>query len=143
MSELILLVTIAGERAALRAGQVRSVIELEALTPVPRAPAFVAGISALRSRPLTVIDSAAALGLEQQTGLTKAVVVEIDRHLYAVQVEAVEDAVQTLSELQPAPGVLAAGWQRVALGLAEIADGTVLVIDAEALVEGPEGRRAA
>ena len=56
MSDLLLIVTIAGERVALPASAVESVVELDALISVPRAAPHVAGLSALRSRVLTVID---------------------------------------------------------------------------------------
>ena len=56
MNELLLIVSIAGSRVALPAVAVESVVELEALIPVPRAPEHLAGLSALRSRVLTVID---------------------------------------------------------------------------------------
>ena len=57
MNELLLIVTIAGSRVALPAAAVESVVELDTLIPVPRAPVHVAGLSALRSRVLTVIDT--------------------------------------------------------------------------------------
>ena len=53
MNELLLVVTIAGERVALPASAVESVVELDTLISVPRAAAHVAGLSALRSRVLT------------------------------------------------------------------------------------------
>ena len=56
MNQLLLIVNIAGQMVALRADDVQSVIELDSLIAVPRAPAHIAGLSALRSRLLTVID---------------------------------------------------------------------------------------
>ena len=63
MSELLLVVVIAGERVALPAAAVESVVELDTLIPVPRAAPHVAGLSALRSRVLTVIDCMRSLEL--------------------------------------------------------------------------------
>jgi purine-binding chemotaxis protein CheW len=56
MNELLLIVSIAGSRVALPAADVESVVEIDTLIPVPRAPGHLAGLSALRSRVLTVID---------------------------------------------------------------------------------------
>ena len=42
MNELLLIVSIAGSRVALPAAAVESVVELESLIPVPRAPAHFA-----------------------------------------------------------------------------------------------------
>ena len=63
MSELLLIVTIGGERVALPAAAVESVVELDTLIPVPRAAPHLAGLSALRSRVLTVIDCMRSLEL--------------------------------------------------------------------------------
>ena len=41
MNELLLIVTVAGSRVALPAAAVESVVELDTLIPVPRAPAHV------------------------------------------------------------------------------------------------------
>ena len=80
MNELLLVVTIAGERVALPASSVESVVELDTLIPVPRAAPHVAGLSALRSRVLTVIDCMRSLDLGQSDcsgGIREAAVVEI------------------------------------------------------------------
>ena len=45
MAELLLIVTIGGERVALPAAAVESVVELDTLIPVPRAAPHVAGLS--------------------------------------------------------------------------------------------------
>ena len=105
MNELLLIVSIAGSRVALPAAAVESVVELESLIPVPRAPSHLAGLSALRSRVLTVIDCQRSLELgttELIDGeLHEAAVVELDGHYYALTVDAVEDVVEALSD--PAP----------------------------------------
>ena len=137
MSELLLLARIAGRRVAFPALDVNSVVEIDALTPVPGAPAFVSGLAALRSRALTVIDSAKALELEQATTGLEAIVAEHDGHLYALQVEAVEDVAEALSEPQEVRGSLGSGWERAARGMLESAAGPVLLLDAAAIVAGP------
>src|SRR5689334_18908704 len=63
VKELLLVVTIAGERVALPAAAVESVVELDTLIPVPRAAPHIAGLSALRSRVLTVVDCMRSLEL--------------------------------------------------------------------------------
>ena len=63
--QLLVIAQIAGRRCALSANDVKSVIELGTVTPVPRAPDFITGITALRSQSLTVIDCRRALGLAE------------------------------------------------------------------------------
>ena len=65
MNNLMVMTQIAGRRCALHAHDVQSVIELGDVTPVPQTPEFIAGITALRSQALTVIDCRLALGFEQ------------------------------------------------------------------------------
>ena len=147
MNELLLIVTIAGSRVALPAADVESVVEIDTLIPVPRAPFHLAGLSALRSRVLTVIDCQRSLELgstDLKDGqLHEAAVVELDGHHYALTVDAVEDVVEALSDLQPVRATMEAGWERVGLGMVETEEGPLLLIDIDALIAGPAGDRAA
>ncbi len=144
MERLYLMVRIAGELVAIDADQVQSVVEIDVVTPVPRVPAHIAGLFALRSRVLTVIDSRAALGFRSEGGssMPEAVVIQIDGHSYAVLVEAVEDV--TSADV-PAPCVvtLEEGWGRVAIGRLSIESGDVLLIDPALLILGPDEQLAA
>ena len=139
MNELLLIVTIAGSRVAFPAAKVESVVELDALSPVPRAAAHVAGLSALRSRVLTVIDCQRSLelGATDLRGLHEAAVVEVDGHHYALTVDAVEDVVEALSDPSPVRAAMGDGWERVSQGMVETEEGPLLLVDIAALVTGP------
>ena len=146
MNDMLLLVMLGGRRAALPAAQVNSVIELSEVTPVPRAAAHVAGLAALRSRPLTVIDCAAALGIA--TGAAdwrrrRAVVVEHDGHLYGLLVDGADDIVAALDDAGPLGADPGPGWQTAALGRVETEAGAVLLLDIGALIAGPAESLAA
>jgi purine-binding chemotaxis protein CheW len=146
LSELLLVVTIADERVALPSTAVESVVELDTLIPVPCAAPHVAGLSALRSRVLTVIDCRRSLELGEtdcSDGIREAAVVELDGHHYALLVDLVEDVIEALSEPVPVRAAMDAGWERAALGMVETEDGSLLVVDVAALVAGPEARAAA
>jgi purine-binding chemotaxis protein CheW len=145
MNQLLLIVTIAGSRVAFPAARVESVVELDALSPVPRAAAHVAGLSALRSRVLTVIDCQRSLelGSTDLGGLREAAVVEVDGHHYALTVDAVEDVVEALSDPQPVRAAMEAGWERVGLGMIETEEGPLLLVDIDGLIGGPANDRAA
>jgi purine-binding chemotaxis protein CheW len=145
MNELLLIVTIAGERVALPSAAVESVVELDALIPVPRAAPHGAGLSALRSRVLTVIDCMRSLELgttDCSDGIREAVVVEIDGHHYALMVDLVEDVVGALSEPAPMRAAMGPGWERVSQGMVETETGPLLVVDVAALIAGLEARAA-
>lgn len=147
MNELLLIVTIAGERVAFPAAAVESVVELDTLIPVPRAPEHVAGLSALRSRVLTVVDCQRALGLGE-TDFTKgaiheAAVCEMDGHHYALSVDAVEDVIECLSEPKPVRAAMGEGWERVSTGMVETEVGPLLLVSVEAIVAGRQEMAAA
>ena len=146
MNELLLIVTIGGQRVALPAAAVESVVELDALIPVPRAAPHIAGLSALRSRVLTVIDCMRALELgvtDVSDGIREAAVVEIEGHHYALIVDLVEDVVESASDPQPVRAAMGAGWERVSQGMVETEQGPLLLVDVAALVAGVEAKAAA
>src|SRR3954465_14386688 len=146
MHALLLVVTIDGERVALPAAAVESVVELDTLIPVPRAPAHVAGLSALRSRVLTVIDCMRSLELgtsDHSDGIREAAVVEFDGHHYALIVDLVEDVVEALSDPTPVRAAMGAGWERVSQGMVETETGPLLLVDVAGLIAGAETKAAA
>ena len=146
MNELLLVVTIAGERVALPASAVESVVELATLISVPRAAAHVAGLSALRSRVLTVIDCMRSLELGEtdcSDGIREAAVVELDGHHYALIVDMVEDVIEALSDPAPIRAAMGAGWERVAQGMVETEEGPLLLVDVAALIAGTDAKAAA
>lgn len=146
MNPLLLIVTVAGQEVALPADAVQSVIELEVLTPVPCAPPHVAGLSALRSRVLTVIDPQCALGLgispHRGAGALAAVVVH-DGHAYALLLDSVHDVAHALSDPLPVNARFRGEWARMSLGLVETGAEPLLLIDVAAVIAGPDEARAA
>lgn len=139
MDCLYLIVRIAGQTVALPATEVGSVVEIDAITPVPRAACHVAGLFALRSRVLTAIDSCAALGLgaTSMDTLVNAVIVTVDGHGYALVVEQVQDVV-TLPSPMPCTAVMSGGWARVAIGQLLHEGNSLLLIDPARLIAGPD-----
>ena len=145
MSMLLLVVTIAGEQVALPADAVEAVVELDTLIPVPRAAPHVAGLSALRSRVLTVIDCMRSLDLgvtDCSDGIREAAVVELDGHHYALIVDLVQDVVEAQSDPVPIRAAMGPGWERVAQGMVESEIGPLLLVDVAALVAGLEAKAA-
>ncbi len=139
MAELLLIVRFGGERVALLAADVESVVEIESLTPVPGAAGHVAGLAALRSRVLTVIDCLASLDPSRRLppDAAEAVMAVVDGHPYALLVEAVEDVVEASGERQPAAAALAGGWRRIGRATIEAEGDLLLLADVEALIAGP------
>lgn len=145
MNHLLLLCLIAGRRAALPAERVLSVIEIEAVTPIPVAPGFIVGLTALRSQALTVIDCRVALGFpasERVIG-SRAAVVEQGGHRYALLVDEAFDVTEALSAPAQLPGGFGAGWRSAAEGMVETESGPALLVKIEQLLLGPDQQAAA
>ena len=141
MNDLLVMCQIAGRRCAMHAHDVSSVIEVGAIAPVPRTPEFIAGITAMRSQSLTVIDCRLALGFEQREWPTdhRAAVITAAGHSYALRVDAIEDITTGSAETTQVPGGFGAEWSRVASGMIETAIGPALLIDLPRLIAGPAG----
>ncbi|MGB7407675.1 MAG: chemotaxis protein CheW [Pontixanthobacter sp.] len=148
MNDLLVTLQIAGSRAALRAVDVRSVVELDTVHPVPRTPPHILGLAAMRSQSMTVIDARAAVGLSVEAADTDAdtdgsiygersAIVEHSGHLYALRVEAIDDVTMALSEPTAITGGLGEHWQHVSEGMVETASGPAILIDLAALIKGP------
>lgn len=139
MDNLLLIVRMAGERVALLAEGVESVVEIATVTPVPLASPHVAGLAALRSRVMTVIDTRAALdlGTAELADAIEVVTIACDGHLYGLMVEAVEDVVEMTGGIRALRSPLAGGWARATRGLVEVAGDALLLIDPIALVTEP------
>jgi len=140
MSELHLIAQIADQRVAIPTSSVESVVEIDAIAPVPAAPPHIAGLSALRSRVITMIDSHAAIGLPTPPRppiAWQAIVVTIEGHLYGLIVDGIEDVVTITAEPRPVRGAMAAGWFTVSRGMSDYEGGAILHVDPAAIVEGP------
>lgn len=145
MTQLLLMCLIAGRRAAIPTDRVLSVIEIEAVTPIPAAPDYIVGLTALRSQALTVVDCRVSLGFapsERVIG-NRAAVIEQDGHRYALLVDEAFDVAEALSEPVPVPGGFGEGWRNAATGMIETASGPALLVAVEQLILGPRGVLAA
>ena len=142
MTDLLLIVHLGGERVAVPAGLVESVVELEAVTPVPRAAPHVAGLAALRSRVLTVIDCAVSIGAAPGKEAREAIVVVADGHPYALVVDGVEDVVEASEPPSPVTSALSAGWSRVGRGMVAVGGDLLLLVDPHALIAGCPAKAA-
>ena len=145
MTQLLLMCLIAGRRAAIPTARVLSVIEIEAVTPIPATPEFIIGLTALRSQALTVIDCRVSLGFPASERIigNRAAVIEHEGHRYALLVDEAFDVTEALSEPVPVPGGFGEGWRHAASGMIETESGPALLVDVEQMILGPRQAAAA
>lgn len=135
MSGLYLIAAIAGRLVAIDSNQVDSVVDIGEIIPVPLSSPEVRGLTALRSRVVTVIDTCVALGLRPSaTPPVRAVITLVDGHYYAILVDVLDD-VAPFPLMPLSRGiVLEGGWARVASGMVERDGEAVLTIDLRQLI---------
>lgn len=121
MNQLYLFATLAGTRIAVETLEVEAVVKLTDISPVPGMGAHVAGLSALRSRVLTIIDVAALIRgtptPPQDRGF--AIIADISGHSYGLLVDAVYDICQVPEGELPLRGQLDRAWASYARGVVE------------------------
>ncbi len=144
MVELLLMATIGGQPVAIRSDQVESVVDIGPVTPVPRAPEAVRGLAALRSRVVTVIDAAIALGdAAVASPRRRAVVTQVDGHHYALLVDALDDVLEFPVRPLTAGLVLGVRWASVADAMIERDGQPVLILDLPGIVARATGETRA
>lgn len=135
MTELFLIASIDGRGIAIEAGQIDSVIDVGEVVAVPRADTAIRGLAALRSRVATVVDTRIVLGLAPMPATARrAMTAQVDGHLYAFLVDALEDVAPF--ERQPlVSGVtLGQGWHDAGTGMISRDGEPLLIVDLAALV---------
>lgn len=138
MDQLYLLATLAGTRIAVETGEVEAVVRLTDVSPVPGMGAHIAGLSALRSRVLTIIDVAAlirgqATPVEQRS---LAIIANISGHSYGLMVDGVSDISRVPEGALPLRGQLDAAWAPYARALVEHEGHPWLLVSLAAFIEG-------
>lgn len=145
MDDLLVMAQIAGRRVAIHAHNVKSVIEIGTIAPVPRTPDFIAGITAMRSQALTVIDCRRALGFDPSSWSQdhRAIVVAVGGYSYALIIDSIEDITTGVADPGQVPGGFGPEWTRVSTGMIETRVGPALLVDLAALIAGPKPLGAA
>lgn len=125
MSGLYLFARIAGTGIAIPTDNVEAVIRLGELSPVPGSPPHIAGLSALRSRVLTIIDAAQLIcavdtaECPSSSDERHAVVCEVSGHSYGILVDGVQDIRTIEGSPMPVCGRIEEAWRPFAKAVIE------------------------
>lgn len=136
MTNLVLVATIAGEQIAIDAADIEAVVDLWQIVRVPLAPDHIIGIAAVRSRVLTVVDAAAAVGLRAKATGNRAIVINTGGHRYALRVDAIAEVVAPIGEVLNFDGPFGNHWNGVAKGTIDTPHGFAVFVDPSRLVQG-------
>jgi purine-binding chemotaxis protein CheW len=136
MEKLYLLAEAEGSTFAISADAIESVVTAGEIVPVPLAAPWVAGLTALRSRVITVVDTIASI-YQRQAEIRDGqslVVVNVDGNLYGLAVDEVHDVCEYSIELERLGASFDSGWRRVSSGMIEADGAAVIVVDPAMLV---------
>jgi purine-binding chemotaxis protein CheW len=136
MTALVLVATIGGEKVAIDAADIEAVVDLWQVVRVPLAPVHVIGVAAVRSRVLTVIDAAAAVGLRAKATGNRAIVVDTGGHRYALRVDSISEVVAPVGGVIDFDGPVGDHWTGVAKGTIDTPHGFAVLVDPARLVSG-------
>lgn len=139
MKDLYLIATLSGQRIALDAACIDSVVNVAAIMPVPLAPPHITGLAALRSRVITMVDCRIALALDPapQADVKRTIVVNLDGHQYGLIVDQVEDVCAIAGGIAPVQARLGKGWAQMTKGMLDHEALSILLLDPLAIVTGP------
>lgn len=144
MNALYLIAHIDGACIGIESGAIESIVHVQDVVPVPMCDPSIAGLFALRSRVLTLIDTQFLV-----TGIAKkaekgalAVVVDIAGHQYGLVVDKVEDVVSILQEQMESKIKPASNWTRIVSQTASVDGRLIMILDTGYLVNGQEALAA-
>ena len=103
--EKLLVFDLANEKYAIPIHDIAQIIDLPVTTPVPNAPAFLAGIFSLRGRIVSIIDVARRLRVERpEAEALKVIVLDVAPDHFGLLVDRIDQVVDVnLAGLEPPP----------------------------------------
>ena len=120
-------------------------VKLTDISPVPGMGAHVAGLSALRSRVLTIVDVAAIVHGQptppERRGL--AVIADISGHSYGLMLDSVSDICRVPEGEVPLRGQLDPAWAAYASAIVEHDGHPWLLVSLSSFIEGASAAQAA
>lgn len=129
------------ENYGLRLHEVREIIMVGQITPVPRAPQFVDGVINLRGEVMPVVDLRTRFGLDriEATSVSRILITAIGGVFTGLVVDAVEEVRPVeLNRFGPPPAVTAVGANRYIEKVARMDQGMIFLLQIQQLLTDAE-----
>jgi len=136
MNRLFLLARIADTEVALSCEHIESVVNIGEIVPVPRSDPVVAGLIALRSRVLTLIDCQyriTAMRAEPKPGALAAIA-SVGGHGFGLLVDQVQEVIEIAPHAVMPASRLGPDWSPLVREVAEIEGRLVMIVDPASLL---------
>jgi purine-binding chemotaxis protein CheW len=128
---------VGGEVYGVDIGQTREIIKLRPITEVPRVPAFVKGVVAVRGQVIPAIDLRLRLGLPETplTRRSRIMVCNVDDEPHGLIVDSVSSVVRLKDENIETPPAMGGGAEADFLsGIGRVGEELIILLDLGAVV---------
>ena len=132
MEQQLVVFDLANEHYGVNIGAVESIIKMQPITAVPRAPSFVEGVTNLRGTVLPVIDLRQRFGLlaEEETKETRIVVVEMGGMTVGMVVDGVSEVLRVAEEdIEPPSPIVMTIDSAFITGIAKMDERLIILLD--------------
>jgi purine-binding chemotaxis protein CheW len=136
---------LAGEEFGLDIAQVREIIRMQAITPMPKAPEFIEGVINLRGAIIAVMDLAKRFGLPEakRTEKSRIVVSEVKENTVGLIVDEVPEVLRIAEEnIEATPEMIESQVHAEFIkGVGKLEDRLIILLDAERILSREEARQ--
>ncbi len=133
---------LAKEEFGLDIAQVREIIRMQDITPMPKAPEFIEGVINLRGQIIAVMDLARRFGLEQtqKTEKTRIVVTEVKDNTVGVIVDEVPEVLRISEDnVDPTPEMIESQVHAEFIkGVGKLEERLVILLDVDKILSREE-----
>ncbi len=133
--------TLGEETFALSVMQIKEVLRVSEIAPVPGAPSYVLGIINLRGNVVTIIDARRRFGLtpREVDATSRILIIENTDQVVGIVVDSVTEVVElTAEQIEPAPNVGNEETAKYIVGVASPSDELLIIVDLNKLLTPEE-----
>lgn len=126
---------------AMAISNVSEIIRLQKITPVPKAPPFVEGVTNLRGRVIPVIDLRKRFGVDPKpdSHMARIIVVEQGERLLGMMVDAVDEVLTVpAGSIEPVDEMVVTVDSQFLSGIVRLEDRLIILLDQEQVLSAGE-----
>jgi len=136
---------LSGEEFGVDISQVREIIRMQDITPVPKAPEFIEGVVNIRGQIIVVMDLAKRFGLKSEDRSDKAriVVAEVKGNIVGLIVDEVPEVLRiSKNRIDPAPHMLETQIHSEFIkGLGKLENRIIILLDVDKILSQEEAKQ--
>ncbi len=132
---------LASEEFACNIADVREVLKMIRVTPLPRSDDFVEGVINLRGEVIPVIDLRKRFGLPtvDRTDESRIIIVEVEERMVGLTVDSVSEVIRLSNkQIQEAPNQVAGEQTNLIMGVGKIDERMLIILNLERILTSEE-----